>query len=296
MSSSNPKKSPYKHLIAGGIAGAIEATVMFPTEFVKTQLQLQQSGKALDAAVKYKGPIDVVKRTVSEKGILALYRGLSTLVVGTFAKAGIRFYSYHHYSELIFPKNKSDVKPYHSMLAGLAAGMTEAVLAVTPTETIKTKLIQDQNQASPRYRGLIHGTRMIFKEEGFAGIYRGLFPTMARQGANSAIRFTVFAQMQGIWLSLDPNNSMNKTIRSFISGGIAGTASTLLTMPIDVVKTRMQGLNAKQYAGSLDCARQIFMKETVFSFWAGTTPRLSRVVLSSSIVFSIQDFIVRNWV
>jgi solute carrier family 25 citrate transporter 1 len=42
-------------------------------------------------------------------------------------------------------------------LAGLGAGMTEAILAVTPTETIKTKLIQDQNLAQPKYRGLVHG-------------------------------------------------------------------------------------------------------------------------------------------
>lgn len=35
------KTSPGKAVLAGGTAGAIEAVIMFPTEFVKTQLQLQ---------------------------------------------------------------------------------------------------------------------------------------------------------------------------------------------------------------------------------------------------------------
>lgn len=35
------KTTPMKAVLAGGTAGAIEAVIMFPTEFVKTQLQLQ---------------------------------------------------------------------------------------------------------------------------------------------------------------------------------------------------------------------------------------------------------------
>jgi solute carrier family 25 citrate transporter 1 len=35
--------------------------------------------------------------------------------------------------------------------------MTEALIAVTPTETIKTKLIHDQTSRNPKYRGLVHG-------------------------------------------------------------------------------------------------------------------------------------------
>lgn len=34
-------KNPVKTLTAGGIAGALEAFIMFPTEYVKTQIQLE---------------------------------------------------------------------------------------------------------------------------------------------------------------------------------------------------------------------------------------------------------------
>lgn len=36
----------------------------------------------------------------------------------------------------------------------------------------RTKLIDDQRSAAPRYRNMIHGTGLIIKEEGLSGIYR----------------------------------------------------------------------------------------------------------------------------
>ena len=71
--------------------------------------------------------------------------------------------------------------------------MAEAILVVTPTETIKTKLIQDQNQATPRFKNALHGTRLMFAESGIRGIYRGMGAVVARQGANSAVRMSSYS-------------------------------------------------------------------------------------------------------
>ena len=42
----------------------------------------------------------------------------------------------------------------------------------------RTKLIDDSKSPNPRFRGLIHGTSVIVREEGLRGIYRGLFPVV----------------------------------------------------------------------------------------------------------------------
>ena len=42
----------------------------------------------------------------------------------------------------------------------------------------RTKLIDDAKRPNPQYRGLIHGTTMIVRQEGISGIYRGLFPVV----------------------------------------------------------------------------------------------------------------------
>ena len=72
----------------------------------------------------------------------------------------------------------------------MSAGACEAALAVTPSETVKTKLIDDARRAKPRFTGTLNGVSLIVREEGVAGIYRGLGPTIAKQSANSAVRFT----------------------------------------------------------------------------------------------------------
>lgn len=50
--------------------------------------------------------------------------------------------------------------------AGLGAGVAEAVLAVTPMETVKVKFINDQRSANPKYKGFFHGVSTIIRQEG----------------------------------------------------------------------------------------------------------------------------------
>lgn len=48
-------------------------------------------------------------------------------------------------------------------------------------------------------------------------------------------------------------------------GLVAGAASVYGNTPIDVVKTRMQGLEASKYKNTVDCAVQIWKKEGFFA-------------------------------
>ena len=75
------------NLSSGGITGGLEICLTFPTEYVKTQLQLDER---TGATKRYKGPIDCVKVTVKEHGVRGLYRGLSVLLYGSIPKSGVR--------------------------------------------------------------------------------------------------------------------------------------------------------------------------------------------------------------
>lgn len=46
-------------------------------------------------------------------------------------------------------------------------------------EPHRTKLIDDGKSPNPRYRGFLHGSVTIVREEGLRGIYRGLFPVVS---------------------------------------------------------------------------------------------------------------------
>lgn len=121
----------------------------------------------------------------------------------------------------------------------------------------RTKLIDDAKRPNPQYRGLVHGTVSIVRQEGILGIYRGLFPVvrrfhtavsyfpcsssffkfffskMMRQGANSAIRFTTYATMkQFVQGTARPGQQLPSAI-TFGIGGIAGLVTVYTTMPLE---------------------------------------------------------------
>ena len=70
-------------------------------------------------------------------------------------------------------------------------------------------------------------------------------------------------------------------------GAVAGAASVFGNTPIDVVKTRMLGLDAARYKNTLDCFIQIAKHEGFPAFYKGTVPRLSCVCLDVAITFMI---------
>ena len=75
--------------MTGGITGGIEICITYPTEYVKTQLQLDE--KAGTAAKQYTGIWDCCKKTVQRHGVFGLYRGLSVLVYGSIPKSAVRY-------------------------------------------------------------------------------------------------------------------------------------------------------------------------------------------------------------
>lgn len=61
---------------------------------------------------------------------------------------------------------KGQLSTSGKLLAGLGAGVCEAIFAVTPMETVKVKFINDQRSANPKYKGFFHGVSMIVRQEG----------------------------------------------------------------------------------------------------------------------------------
>ncbi|XP_061732135.1 tricarboxylate transport protein B, mitochondrial isoform X1 [Nerophis ophidion] len=278
---------PGKAILAGGIAGGIEICITFPTEYVKTQLQLDEKANP----PKFKGIADCVKQTVHGHGVRGLYRGLSSLLYGSIPKAAVRFGVFEFLSNKMRDESgKLDSK--RGFLCGLGAGVAEAVVVVCPMETVKVKFIHDQTSANPKYRGFFHGVREIIRTEGLRGTYQGLTATVLKQGSNQAIRFYVMTSLRNWYKGEDPNKVINPLITGAF-GALAGATSVFGNTPVDVIKTRMQGLDAHKYKSTLDCAVKIMKHEGPLAFYKGTVPRLGRVCMDVAIVFIIYEEVVK---
>jgi solute carrier family 25 citrate transporter 1 len=272
-----------KGIVAGGITGGIEICITYPTEYVKTQLQLDEKG----SNKKYNGILDCVKKTVKERGVLGLYRGLSVLLYGSIPKSAARFGAFEFVKGKIAGPN-GQLTSGQKLYAGLCAGVCEAVLAVTPMETIKVKFINDQRSADPKFKGFFHGVRQIVKSEGIGGIYKGVTPTILKQGSNQAMRFYVVETCKEWYQGGDPKKHVPKYMVG-IFGAFAGLVSVYGNTPLDMVKTRMQGLEAAKYKNTWDCVKTVWKNEGFFAFYKGTVPRLGRVCLDVGITFMIYD-------
>ena len=185
--SADAKKNPLKAIISGGITGGIEICITYPTEYVKTHMQLYKE----DAK---KGLKFIISSTYQKYGMPGFYRGVTALIALSVPKTAVRFGTNEYLKNHVFTsKNR-----VNTFMAGLGAGIAEATFVVTPSETIKGKLIHDRISLQGKYNGLIHGISTIVKEQGWAGCYKGLLPTVIKQGSNQGVRFLVFEEVKGM--------------------------------------------------------------------------------------------------
>jgi len=103
------------------------------------------------------GMINVFKDTINKNGFFGLYKGYSALLLFSVPKNYVRFGTYTYVQEnVLTTRNRAN-----NFLCGICAGAAEAVLVVTPQETLKTRLIHDKLSETPKFRNLFHGIYSI---------------------------------------------------------------------------------------------------------------------------------------
>lgn len=236
------------------------------------------------------GIAETVATTMKTSGPIGFYRGLASMVYFAAPKAAIRFASFETVSGFLTGPNGEDkfgLGGSKGFVAGLGAGTMEAIFVTTPQETIKVRLINDafRTDGPPKYKSFFHGVKSIVGEFGLGGIYKGVFPTIIKVSTAQATRFGVF--------SIIPAESRNTPVKAALSGAFAGGVSVLLFQGIDVVKSRMQGLEAHKYRSTLHCVQELLKNEGPLAFYKGVGPRLTRVCLEVGITMSLYGEIVK---
>ncbi|KAL3771692.1 hypothetical protein ACHAW5_000953 [Stephanodiscus triporus] len=188
-----------------------------------------------------------------------------------------------------------------TFLAGLLSGLTEAVVVVTPAEVCKIRMqsqyhsMMDPSQrAHAKYKNVVQTAMLVVKEEGLGALYKGVVPTMLRQGCNQAVNFTAYNWSKRKLLEWrrgrDPDVVQLEHWQTLVLGGLSGGMGPLVNNPLDVVKTRMQkqvvhpGREPK-YNGLLRSCVLIAREEGTRALWKGITPRLMRIMPGQAITF-----------
>lgn len=281
MAPVNKPKHKGKALLAGATAGILEISCTYPIEYTKTALQLSTE----NVSTKH-----IIQTTYQQTGLAGFYRGLGSMVYFAAPKAAIRFSGFEACSGLLTDaqgNDKYNLGKAKGFIAGLGAGTLEAIFVTTPQETIKVRLINDafRTDGPPKYKSFFHGVKTIVAEHGMMGIYKGLIPTVVKVSTAQGTRFGVF--------NFIPAENRNTPLKAAASGAFAGGVSVLAFQGIDVVKSRMQGLDAHKYRSTGHCVSEILKNEGAMAFYKGVGPRLTRVCCEVGITMSIYGEIVK---
>jgi hypothetical protein len=183
------------------------------------------------------GPFGTAKRIVQREGFIALYKGLTAVYTGIVPKMAIRFVSFEYYRDVLATHTPLGTSSYGTFTAGLASGLTEAILVVTPAEVCKIRMqsqyhsMMDPSQMEHRkYTNVFQTAITIVREEGIGALYKGIVPTMLRQGCNQAVNFTVYSATKRSVLDYQGGTELHHW-QSLMIGGMSGGVGPLVNNP-----------------------------------------------------------------
>ncbi|EXJ89561.1 hypothetical protein A1O3_02628 [Capronia epimyces CBS 606.96] len=290
------------NLIAGGGAGMMEALVCHPLDTIKVRMQLSKRGRT--PGQKSRGFVQTGKDIVKRETVFGLYKGLGAVLTGIIPKMAIRFTSYEWYKQLLADEN-GIVSSKATFLAGLGAGVTEAVAVVTPMEVVKIRMQAQYHSLSdpldvPKYRSAPHALLTVVREEGVGALYRGVSLTALRQGTNQAVNFTAYSEFKSFLQKVQPEfegKNLPGYQTTFI-GLISGAMGPFSNAPIDTIKTRLQKTPAQPGQSALSritaISRDMFKQEGARAFYKGITPRVMRVAPGQAVTFTVYEYLKKK--
>lgn len=142
--------------------------------------------------------------------------------------------------------------------------------------------------------------------------FKGMLPTVAKKVLNQAVRFPAHRLALGVMCVAfsgrpaltDQHTKVcaasDHVVLSFFAGAVAGVSSVLVTQPIDVIKTKMQGLQSGRYRHAFHCAAVVMEREGGLSALCdGIVARTLRSSLGAALTFSVfpqvQSWVLQWW-
>ncbi|KAJ9110277.1 hypothetical protein QFC19_001680 [Naganishia cerealis] len=175
--------------ISGGIGGITSQITIYPVETLKTQLQSRIGRKvAGESAVA-----NTARAMWKSGGIRAYYRGLTLGLIGVFPYSAIDMSTFEAL-KIAYCKSFDLDEP--QVLAVLSFGALSGSIGATsvyPINLLRTRLQASGSPGHPTvYTGFLDVAQQTLAREGWAGLYKGLVPTLAKVVPAVSISYVVY--------------------------------------------------------------------------------------------------------
>ncbi|KNH08238.1 mitochondrial substrate carrier family protein [Perkinsela sp. CCAP 1560/4] len=175
------------NLFAGGASGIATALVLTPIELVKCRLQVQET--LAPAQRLHNGPLHCVLHTLRTEGIRGMFLGLTPCLLREIPGNAV-WYGVYSTAKAYLPKesHSGQAPMYQVAMAGSLAGIAYWT-AFFPADVVKTRIQVDTKKRQYTLPGAF---RDVYREGGFAALYKGWGITVARAIPAHAALFVTY--------------------------------------------------------------------------------------------------------
>lgn len=263
--------------LAGSFSGVCSTVLFQPLDLIKTRIQTRPSSRQ---------PLNVVsaaRSVLRSEGVLGLWSGLGPSLARTVPGVGLYFSTAHTLRSQL----TSSSGPETSLMIGFVS-RSVACAALIPITVIKLR-----SEVETRMTASVTD---IYKMEGVRGLTRGLVPTILRDAPFSGLYMMMYDLIRKagnivitLTDTLTPDNlEWNKLDSALMNGLMAGCLASLVTQPMDVVKTKMQ-IQTSRYKTLVQACSRILKKYGPRGFFLGLGPRLLRRSLMAGLAWSLYE-------
>nr|PNR61671.1 hypothetical protein PHYPA_000094 [Physcomitrium patens] len=277
--------------LLGGVSAAVSKTSAAPIERIKLLVQNQDEMiKQGRLAEPFKGVVDCFKRTISEEGVFALWRGNTANVIRYFPTQALNFAFKDHFNKLFGMKKDRDGYWWWfagNLASGGAAGAC-SLFFVYSLDYSRTRLANDSKSSKKgggerQFNGLIDVYKKTLASDGVAGLYRGFVISCVGIVVYRGLYFGMYDSLKPVLLV---GTLQDNFFASFMLGWSITIGAGLASYPLDTVRRRMMMTSgaAVKYKSSMDAAQQIVVKEGYKSLFKGAGANILRAVAGPGVL------------
>ncbi|CAD6187163.1 unnamed protein product [Caenorhabditis auriculariae] len=210
---------------------------------LQVQLQTQQAEKLSVG--------QLTLRIYKNNGILAFYNGLSASVLRQLTYSTTRFGIYETVKKQ-FPQEKAMPFYQKALLAGFAGAA--GGLVGTPADLVNVRMQNDSKLPAAQRRNYKHaldGLLRITREEGLMKMFNGATMATSRAVLMTIGQLSFYDQIKQ--MLIESGLAKDNLQTHFFSSFCAASVATMMTQPLDVMKTRMMNAAPGEFKGIGDC-------------------------------------------
>ncbi|KAL9712685.1 hypothetical protein Ac2012v2_003922 [Leucoagaricus gongylophorus] len=284
------------HAIAGAAGGVVAMTATYPLIFLSTRaaVETKNESKSISEVV-----VDIIKR----EGVLGLYSGLESSLLGIAVTNGVYYYFYERARDAILRSREGSkaLSTVESILTGLIAGSATTVISnpiwvVQTSQAVHTMSPDSNEKATIMRLSFFETLKNLLAKEGPSALWRGIGPALILV-INPIIQYTVFEQLKNSLVARRTGKlraaGTAAAVASlsdwdfFLLGALSKLIATSATYPYIVIKSRLQA-GSNKYKSSLDGLLTILREEGFLSLYKGINSKIIQSVLTAAILFAGQ--------